>query len=199
MVAAAVVEVFTPGDNTGVDLVAGDEGAPVVVLGCEGGSQGFDHGVIPAHLGLHHRHGSLGGEDVGGQLLGGELCFSISVEHDPTGKAPRVVAISRAVMTGSVFCWSPVAYPRTLRECAPRTGRSSFARIAGRRIVRDSHVVKGCLGPTRGRSGRHGPQVPARRACCDAGAHVTLSCLGGASTGRPPAHPHPRPHALEYG
>ena len=47
VVAAAVVEVFTPGDNTGVDLVAGGEDAPVIVLGCEGGLQGFGHGVIP--------------------------------------------------------------------------------------------------------------------------------------------------------
>ena len=121
MVAAAVVEVFTPRGNTAAHLVAGGEGAPVVVLGCEGGLQGFGHGVIPAHLGLPHRHGSLGGEDVGGRLLGGELCFSISMEHDPTGKPPQVVAMSRAVMTGSMFCLSPVAYPWTLRKCAPRT------------------------------------------------------------------------------
>lgn len=35
--AGAVVEVFDPGGDPGVDLVAGGEGAPVVVLGCEGG------------------------------------------------------------------------------------------------------------------------------------------------------------------
>ena len=35
--AAGVVEVFDPGGDPGVDLVAGGEGAPVVVLGCEGG------------------------------------------------------------------------------------------------------------------------------------------------------------------
>ena len=35
--AAAVVEVFDPGATPGVDLVAGGEGAPVVVLGFEGG------------------------------------------------------------------------------------------------------------------------------------------------------------------
>ena len=39
MDAAAVVEVFDPGGDPGVDLVAGGEGAPVVVLGCEGGPQ----------------------------------------------------------------------------------------------------------------------------------------------------------------
>ena len=37
--AAGVVEVFDPGGDPGVDLVAGGEGAPVVVLGCEGGPQ----------------------------------------------------------------------------------------------------------------------------------------------------------------
>ena len=43
MDAAAVVEVFDPGCDPGVDLVAGGEGTPVVVLGCEGGAQGFSH------------------------------------------------------------------------------------------------------------------------------------------------------------
>ena len=37
MDAAAVVEVFDPGGDPGVDLVAGGEGAPVVILGYEGG------------------------------------------------------------------------------------------------------------------------------------------------------------------
>ena len=37
MDAAAVVEVFDPGGDTGVDLVACGEGTPVVVLGFEGG------------------------------------------------------------------------------------------------------------------------------------------------------------------
>lgn len=36
MDAAAVVEVFDPGGDPGVDLVAGGEGASVVVLGFEG-------------------------------------------------------------------------------------------------------------------------------------------------------------------
>ena len=84
---AAVVEVFDPGGDPGVNLVAGGEGTPVVVLGFEGGPKGFGHGVIPAHSGLPHRHGSLHGAHVGGQLLGGELCSPISVEHDPTGEA----------------------------------------------------------------------------------------------------------------
>ena len=79
---AVVVGVFDPGGDPGVDLVAGGDGTPVVVLGCEGGPQGFGHGVIPAHLGLPHRHGSFRGAHVGGQLLGGELCSPISVEHD---------------------------------------------------------------------------------------------------------------------
>ena len=39
MDAAAVVEVFDPGGDPGVDLVAGGEGAPVVVLGFEGSSE----------------------------------------------------------------------------------------------------------------------------------------------------------------
>ena len=46
MDAAAVVEVFDPGGDPGVDLVAGGEGTPVVVLGFEGGPKGFGHGVI---------------------------------------------------------------------------------------------------------------------------------------------------------
>ena len=41
--AAGVVGVFDPGGDPGVDLVAYGEGAPVVVLGCEGGPQGFSH------------------------------------------------------------------------------------------------------------------------------------------------------------
>ena len=41
--AAGVVEVFDPGGDPGVDLVAGGKGTPVVVLGCEGGPQGFSH------------------------------------------------------------------------------------------------------------------------------------------------------------
>ena len=44
--AEAVVEVFDPGGDPGVDLVAGDEGTPVVVLGFECGPKGFGHGVI---------------------------------------------------------------------------------------------------------------------------------------------------------
>ena len=64
--AAAVVEVFDPGGDPGVDLVAGGEGTPVVVLGCEGGPKGFGHGVIPAHSGLPHRHSSFHGAHVGG-------------------------------------------------------------------------------------------------------------------------------------
>ena len=84
--AAAVVEVFDPGGDPGVDLVACGEGAPVVVLGCEGGPQGFGHGVIPAHSSLPHRHGSFHGAHVGGQFLGGELCSPISVQHDPCGE-----------------------------------------------------------------------------------------------------------------
>mgnify|MGYP000863432735 CR=1 FL=1 len=49
--AAAVVEVFDPGGDPGVDLVAGGEGTPVVVLGCEGDPKGFGNGVIPTHSG----------------------------------------------------------------------------------------------------------------------------------------------------
>ena len=59
MDAAAVVEVFDPGGDPGVDLVAGGEGTPGVVLGCEGGPQGFGRGVIPAHSGPSHRYGSF--------------------------------------------------------------------------------------------------------------------------------------------
>lgn len=81
--AAAVVEVFDPGGDPGADLVAGGEGTPVVVLGCEGGPQGFSHGVIPTHCVLPHRHGSFHGAHVGGQFLGSELRSPISMGHDP--------------------------------------------------------------------------------------------------------------------
>ena len=83
--AAAVVEIFDPGGDPGVNLVAGGEDTPVVVLGCEGGPQGLGHGVVPAHSSLPHRHGSFHGAHVGGQLLGGELCSPISMQHDPCG------------------------------------------------------------------------------------------------------------------
>ena len=66
MDAAAVVEVFDPGGNTGVDLGAGGEGTPVVVLGFEGGPKGFGHGVIPTHPGPDHRRGPVDGVHVGG-------------------------------------------------------------------------------------------------------------------------------------
>ena len=85
--AAAVVEVFDPGGDSGVDLVASGEGTPVVVLGCEGGPQGLGHGVIPAHCGPSYRYGSFHGAHVGGQFLGGELCSPISMQHDPTVEA----------------------------------------------------------------------------------------------------------------
>ena len=136
MDAAAVVEVFDPGGDPGVDLVAGGEGTLVVVLGCEGGPQGFGHGVIPAHSGLAHRHGSLHGAHVGGQLLGGELCSPISVEHDPTGEA--ATGGSGHVERGDDQAACFAAHPWRIRALgasahhARRTGRPSLARTAGR-------------------------------------------------------------------
>ena len=117
MDAAAVVEVFDPGGDPGVDLVAYGEGTPVVVLGCEGGPQGLGHGVISAHCGLPHRHGSFHGAHVGGQFLGGDLCSPISIGHDPSGEA----ATGGGGHVERVLCCSPMAYPRPLRECASRT------------------------------------------------------------------------------
>ena len=46
MDAAAVVEVFDPGGDPGVDLVAGGEGTPVVVLGFEGGPKGLSLSIF---------------------------------------------------------------------------------------------------------------------------------------------------------
>ena len=51
VVAAAVVEVFTPGDNTGVDLVAGGEHACSSIR-CERCPRGFHHGSTSASTGL---------------------------------------------------------------------------------------------------------------------------------------------------
>lgn len=85
MVAAAVVEVFTPRDNTGAHLVAGGEHACSSIR-CERGLKGFGHGVIPAHSVPSHRHGSFHGTHIGGQLPEGKLHSAISVEHDPMGQ-----------------------------------------------------------------------------------------------------------------
>ena len=120
--AAAVVEVFDPGGDPSVDLVAGGEGTPVVVLGCEGDPQGLSQGVIPAHSDLPHRHGSCHGAHVGGQFLGGELCSPISMGHDPCGKAPRVAAaMSSVVMTRAHVVLLAHGISRTPRACASRT------------------------------------------------------------------------------
>ena len=56
--AAAFAEVFDPGGDPGVDLVAGGASAPVVVLACEGDPQGFGRGVVPARPGPAHRDSS---------------------------------------------------------------------------------------------------------------------------------------------
>jgi len=45
-VRSGVMVELDPGGDPGVDLVAGGESTPVVVLGCEGGPQGFGHGGI---------------------------------------------------------------------------------------------------------------------------------------------------------
>lgn len=120
--AATVVEIFHPGGDPGVDPVAGGEGTPLVILGFQRGPKGLGHGVTPAHSGPSHRHGSFHGAHKGGQLLGGELHSSISVEYTPWARPPRVVtAMSNAVMTRSVLCCPPMAYPRTRRECESRT------------------------------------------------------------------------------
>ena len=55
--AGVVVEVFDPGGDPGVDLVAGGEGTPVVVLGCEGGPQGFGHPLSTRRAARAHRGG----------------------------------------------------------------------------------------------------------------------------------------------
>lgn len=55
--AAGVVGVFDPGGDPGVDLVAYGEGAPVVVLGCEGGPQGFSHPPSSRRVARAHRGG----------------------------------------------------------------------------------------------------------------------------------------------
>ena len=48
--------------------------------------KGFGHGIVPAHSGPPHRHDSLDGAHMGGQLLEGEPCSPISMQHDPCGE-----------------------------------------------------------------------------------------------------------------
>ena len=136
MDAAAVVEVFDPGGDPGVDLVAGGEGTPVVVLGFEGGPKGFGHGVIPAHSGPPHRHSSLDGAHVGGQFLGGELCSPISVEHDPSGEAATGGGghVERGDDQSACCAARPWRIPGLGASAhrARRTGRPSLGRTAGR-------------------------------------------------------------------
>jgi len=149
--AVAVVEVFDPGGDSGVDLVAGGEGAPVVVLGCEGGPQGLGHGVVPVHLGLSHRHGSCHGAHVGGEFLGGELCSLISVQYDPCGEGA-------AGGGGHVECGDDQVAARSWRiprhgvsaHRAQHTGRPSLGRSPGRQEVRDPHAVSRALIPLAG-------------------------------------------------
>ena len=120
----------------GVDLVAGGEGTPVVVLGCEGDPQGFGHGVIPAHCGLPHRHGSLHGAHVGGEFLGGELCSPISMQHDPCGEG--ATGGGGHVECGDDQSACCAARPWRIRALgasahrARRTGRPSLGRTQGR-------------------------------------------------------------------
>ena len=134
--AAGVVEVFDPGGDPGVDLVAGGEGAPVVVLGCEGGPQGFGHGVIPAHCGPAHRHGSFHGAHVGGQLLGGELCSPIGMQHDPCGEGATGGGghVERGDDQSACFAAHPWRIPGLYASAhrARRTGRPSLGCTAGR-------------------------------------------------------------------
>lgn len=167
MDAAAVVEVFDPGGDPGVDLVTGGEGAPVVVLGFEGGPKGFGHGVIPAHPGLPHRHGSFHGAHVGGQFLGGELCSPISVEHDPCGEAAAGGSghvergddqVGALLLTHGVSEHSTRVRIAHGAQVDPALGAAQVGEI------RDPHPIQGRLGPTGGRSGPHGPQARARRA-----------------------------------
>ena len=136
MDAAGVVEVFDPGGDPGVDLAAGGEGAPVVVLGCEGGPLGLGHGVIPAHCGLPHRCGSLGGVHVGGQFLGGALCCPISMGHDPCGEG--ATGGGGHIECGDDQSACCAAHPWRIpglgvsAHRARRTGRPSLACTAGR-------------------------------------------------------------------
>ena len=74
--AAGVVEVFDPGGDPGVDLVAGGEGAPVVVLGCEGGPQGFSHPPSSRRVARAHRGGK--------RLLVGSAMTEMLGVADPT-------------------------------------------------------------------------------------------------------------------
>lgn len=134
--AATVVEIFHPGGDPGVDPVAGGEGTPVVILGFQRGPKGLGHGVIPAHCGLPHRCGSLGGVHVGGQFLGGEPCSPISMQHDPCGEG--ATGGGSHIKCGddqSVCCaarpWCiPGLYARAHR--ARRTGRPSLGCSADR-------------------------------------------------------------------
>ena len=68
------------------------------------------------------------------------------------GKPPRVAAaMSSAVMARLVLCCSPMAYPRTLRECASRTAQVDPALRAPQvGEIRDAHPIQGTLIPLAG-------------------------------------------------
>lgn len=193
MGASAVVDILEPDGDPTADLFTGGEGTPVVVLDCESGPKGFNHGISPAHSGLPHRHGPLVGAHVGSRLIGGELRSPISMQTTPLGMPPRMVGpISNTVITRSMRYCSPMVYPRTWRgaHCARHKGSPSLAHNAAR------HAIKGTLVPlavavSSWATCSRPPRLAGRgRACKPVRPR-------GVSTRRPPtAHrPHPRHRA----
>lgn len=104
--AAGVVEVFDPGGDPGVDLVAYGEGAPVVVLGCEGSPQGFGHPPSSPRAARTHRGGK--------RLLVGSAMTENSASPSP-----------QTVSDGS---WRPSLLFRTLSARTPYRAASSVDR-----------------------------------------------------------------------
>lgn len=133
-----------------MDLVAGGAGAPVVVLGCEGGPQGFGHGVI-----LHAPARPIDTLPWTAHMLAASFwevnCVSRSAcNTTPAGKVARVAAaMSSAVMIRArvvllahgvsqdstrVRIWHGAQVDPALR--APQVGD-----------IRDPHPIQGALIP----------------------------------------------------
>ena len=125
--AAAVVEVFDPGGDPGVDLVAYGEGAPVVVLGCEGGPQGFGHPPSSPRAARTHRGGK--------RLLVGSAMTENSASPSP-----------QTVSDGS---WRPSLLFRTQPAKTPYRAASSADRSGPRTAFHAALPRGGRCGPRR--------------------------------------------------
>ena len=98
--AAGVVGVFDPGGDPGVDLVAYGEDAPVVVLGCEGGPQGFSHPPSSRRVARAHRGGK--------RLVVGSAMTEILGVADPT-RSSVTGHLAPAASLSNPTCHNPIS------------------------------------------------------------------------------------------